>query len=83
VLSEDFAKFFAMAVRRQRKAKKVSQEQLAERAELSSKMISLVERFERTPSVTVADLIAQGLNIPLSRLIKEAEDLRGRHNNRK
>jgi transcriptional regulator with XRE-family HTH domain len=76
VLSEDFAKFFAEAVRQHRKAKKLTQEQLAERADLASKMISLIERAERNPSVNVAHSVAQGLGIPLWRLVKDAEDLR-------
>ena len=76
MLSEDFAKFFAEAVRQHRKAKKLTQEQLAERADLASKMISLIERAERNPSVNVAHSVAQGLGIPLWRLVKDAEDLR-------
>ena len=76
MLSEDFAKFFAEAVRKHRKAKKLTQEQLAERADLASKMISLIERAERNPSVNVAHSVAQGLGIPLWRLVKDAEDLR-------
>jgi transcriptional regulator with XRE-family HTH domain len=76
VLSEDFAKFFAEAVRQHRKAKKLTQEKLAERADLASKMISLIERAERNPSVNVAHSVAQGLGIPLWRLVKDAEDLR-------
>ena len=54
----------------------MSQEKLAEKADLSSKMISLVERGERTPSLTVADSIAKGLSVPLWRLVKDAENLR-------
>lgn len=54
----------------------MSQESLAEKSDLSSKMISLVERCERTPSISVADSIAKGLSIPLWRLVKDAEDLR-------
>jgi transcriptional regulator with XRE-family HTH domain len=76
MLSEDFARFFAEAVRRHRKAKKLTQEKLAERADLASKMISLIERAERNPSVNVAHSVAQGLGIPLWRLVKDAEDLR-------
>ena len=76
MLSEDFAKFFGEAVRKHRKAKKLTQEQLAERADLASKMISLIERAERNPSVNVAHSVAQGLGIPLWRLVKDAEDLR-------
>lgn len=54
----------------------MSQEELAERADLASKMVSLIERFERNPTVNVADSIAQAMNVPLWRLIKDAEDLR-------
>ena len=76
MLSEDFAIFFAEAVRQHRKAKKLTQEELAERADLASKMISLIERAERNPSVNVAHSVALGLGIPLWRLVKDAEDLR-------
>ena len=76
MLSEDFAKFFAEAVRQHRKAKKLTQEELAERSDLASKMISLIERAERNPSVNVAHSVAQGLGIPLWRLVKDAEDLK-------
>lgn len=72
----DFARCFAEVVRHHRKQIKMSQEQLSERADLSSKMISLVERCERTPSITVAESIARGLSVPLWRLVKDAESLR-------
>jgi transcriptional regulator with XRE-family HTH domain len=36
----------------------------------------LIERFERNPSVNVADSIAQAMDVPLWRLIKDAGDLR-------
>jgi transcriptional regulator with XRE-family HTH domain len=76
VLSEDFASFFAEAVRQHRKSKKFTQEQLAERADLASKMISLIERAKRNPSINVAHSVARGLGVPLWRLVKDAEDLR-------
>jgi transcriptional regulator with XRE-family HTH domain len=76
VLSEDFARYFGEAVRHHRIAKMLTQEQLAERADLASKMISLIERAERNPSVNVAHSVALGLGIPLWRLIKDAEDLK-------
>jgi transcriptional regulator with XRE-family HTH domain len=78
VRSRDFAKFFAQAVRQRRKALKLTQEALAERADLASKMISLVERCERNPTVNAADSIAQALQLPLWRLVKDAEVLRSR-----
>lgn len=74
--TRDFARCFAEVVRRHRKQRKMSQEKLAEKADVSSKMVSLIERGERVPSVTVADSLARGLGIPLWRLVKDAEDLR-------
>ena len=76
MLSRDFANFFGHIVRKHRKARFLTQEQLAERADLAPKMISLVERLQRNLSVNVADSIAQGLSVPLWRLVKDAEDLR-------
>lgn len=83
MLSEDFARYFGEAVRKHRKIQKLSQEELAERADLASKMISLIERFERNPSLNVADSIAQGLSLPLSRLIADAEELRTKKTGRR
>jgi transcriptional regulator with XRE-family HTH domain len=83
VVSQYFAKAFGEAVRRQRTVKNLSQEKLAERADLSLKMVSLVERAERNASLKVADSIAQGLSIPLWRLVKEAEELRPRTKQKK
>ncbi len=76
MLSKDFARCFGQVVRKHRKARFLSQEELAERADLASKMVSLIERFERNPTVNVADSLAQAMNVPLWRLIKDAEDLR-------
>jgi transcriptional regulator with XRE-family HTH domain len=73
--TKDFARCFAEVVRRQRKRKKLSQESLAEKSNLSSKMISFIERGERTPSLTVAKQIAEGLAVPFWRLVKDAEKL--------
>jgi transcriptional regulator with XRE-family HTH domain len=76
MLSKNYARFFGEVVRKHRKARFLSQEELAERADLASKMVSLIERFERNPTVNVADSIAQAMSVPLWRLIKDAEDLR-------
>jgi DNA-binding XRE family transcriptional regulator len=76
VLSPEFAKIFGVIVRKHRKARFLTQEQLAERADLTPKMISLIERFQRNPSLNVAHSIAEGLGVPFWRLIKDSEDLR-------
>lgn len=74
--SKTFAKAFGIAVRSHRKARGLSQESLAEKADLAPKMISLIERFERNPTINVADSIAEGLAIPLWRLVKDAEEVK-------
>ena len=74
--NQDLAKAFGVILQKRRKAKRVSQELLAEKADVASKMISLIERFERNPSINLADSLAQALNVPLWQLIREAEDLR-------
>jgi transcriptional regulator with XRE-family HTH domain len=70
--SKDLARRFGEVVRKHRKAAALTQEELAERAE----MISLVERFERNPSLNVADSIAQGLGVPLWQIIRDAENIK-------
>jgi transcriptional regulator with XRE-family HTH domain len=62
MLSKDFSKHFGPIVRKHRKAGFLTQEQLAEKSDLAAKMISLIERVQRNPSVNVADSIARGLN---------------------
>jgi transcriptional regulator with XRE-family HTH domain len=74
----DLAKAFGVILNKHRKAKKISQELLAEKADVAPKMISLIERFERNPSVNLADSLAQGLGLPLWQMIKEADELRKR-----
>jgi transcriptional regulator with XRE-family HTH domain len=75
MVSKTFSRYFGEIVRKHRKARFLSQEELAERADLASKMVSLIERFERNPTVNVADSIAKAMDVPLWRLIKDAEDL--------
>jgi transcriptional regulator with XRE-family HTH domain len=70
---KDMAKAFGVILRKYRKAKEITQEALAEKADIDPKMVSLIERFERNPSLNVADSIARGLGISLAQMIKEAE----------
>ena len=74
--STDFARQFGVVVRKQRKAAGLTQEELAEKADLAPKMISLIERFERNPSLNVAHSIAYGLGVPLWQLIREADNVK-------
>ncbi len=71
-----FADFFGDIVRKYRKAKGLTQEDLAEKADIASKMVSLVERYERNASLNVAYSISRGLGVPLWELVKDAEELK-------
>jgi transcriptional regulator with XRE-family HTH domain len=63
----------AAVLRRHRKRRGLSQEALAELAGLHAVYISMIERGTRKPTVYVAALIADALDEPLSKLIREAE----------
>jgi transcriptional regulator with XRE-family HTH domain len=76
MLHKDLAKNFSVVLQKQRKSRHISQAVLAERADCDSTMISLIERKIRNPTLNLADSLAQGLGVSLSRMIQEAEDLR-------
>jgi transcriptional regulator with XRE-family HTH domain len=64
---------FGQAVRRLRIARKLSQEQLADLAEIHRTYIGDVERGQRNISLNNMTRIARALGIPLSHLISEME----------
>ena len=71
----DMAAALGVVLKRHRQAKKLSQDALAEKAGIHPTHVSLVERCERNPSVNVAKSLATALDVSLSTLIKEAEEL--------
>ena len=74
----EMSEAFAVVLRRHRQAQRLSQETLAEKANIHPTHVSLIERSERNPSLNVAAALASALNIALSRLIEEAEALQRR-----
>jgi len=80
---KDMAKVFAIVLRKYRKEQSATQEGLAERADIDPKMVSFIERFERNPSLNVADSLAQALGLNLSDMIAEAENERRKRNRKK
>ena len=60
-------------IRKYRLKLKLSQETLAEKADIHRTYVSDIELGKVVISVTVASRIAKALNIPFSRLVKEAE----------
>jgi transcriptional regulator with XRE-family HTH domain len=66
---------FALVLKKHRQARALSQELLAEKAGLHPTYIGLVERRLRNPSLNAAKALAKGLDMPLGKLITEAEKL--------
>jgi len=69
----DISLAFGAVVQKHRKAKGLSQEALAERADIHHTHVGLIERGERNASLNVAYRVARALGLPLSTLIAEAE----------
>lgn len=76
MVNADLNKSFGVVLHKHRKARKMTQESLSEKADVDVKMIGRIERFIRNPSLNLADSLAQGLGVPLSQLVKEAEEIR-------
>jgi ribosome-binding protein aMBF1 (putative translation factor) len=68
-----WADFVSQRIRDSRKAKGLTQEQLAEQSGLPQSHISRLERGEHSPSRSTLEKIAKGLNVPLSNLDPAAE----------
>jgi transcriptional regulator with XRE-family HTH domain len=66
----DLKKVMAVNLRRERHAKKLSQEELAYRAGLSSRYLGSVERAKVSASVTVLGKLAQALRVDACELIR-------------
>ena len=64
---------FGPLVKKHRLAKKLSQEALAEKADVHPTYIGLLERGQRTPGIDVAERIAKAIGMKLSQMIAEAE----------
>jgi transcriptional regulator with XRE-family HTH domain len=64
---------FGVVVRKHRTSNGLSQEALAEKADIHHTHVGLIERGERNPSLDVAQRVARALGMALSAMIAEAE----------
>lgn len=71
----DYLRLFAQRVRALREEQGISQEKLAERAELHRTYIGMVERLERNPSLICIHKIANGLGVHVAELNNENRNL--------
>lgn len=83
MIKRDLAKSFGVVLRNRRKAAKMSQEKLSEKADVDVKMIGRIETFIRNPSLNLADSLADALGVQLSQMVNEAEDFRRKEKERK
>ena len=64
---------FAKILRKQRHAAKLSQEELAHRAGVSMRYVSLLESRHHQPSLATIHGLCRGLCLPMSELIADVE----------
>jgi transcriptional regulator with XRE-family HTH domain len=69
----DLANAFGAALREQRQHRKLTQEALADLAQLNRTYIGLLERGQRQPSLETVFLLAEALEISASRLVSRTE----------
>jgi len=65
---------FAKSLRRLRRARKLSQQELALRAGRSMQYISLLESSKYQPTLETIALLSHALDMSLTELVKEVED---------
>ena len=70
---DDIERHFASAVKYHRKRLGISQEAFAHKAGIHRTYASSVERAKVQVSINIANQLAQALEIPLSRLMRDAE----------
>ena len=74
----EISKAFGMVLRKHRLALGLSQELLAEKSDLHPTHVSLIERFQRNPSLNIAAALAAALGLKLSEMLAEAESIQFR-----
>jgi transcriptional regulator with XRE-family HTH domain len=72
----EFSDAFAVVLQRHRQAKKLSRQVLAQKAGLHQTYIGMIERGLSNPTLDTANAIAEALEVPLAKLIDEAETVR-------
>jgi transcriptional regulator with XRE-family HTH domain len=71
----DLAKAFGVALREQRQHRELTQEALADLAQLNRTYVGLLERGQRQPSLETVFQLADALDVSASRLVSRTEAL--------
>lgn len=69
-------KLFGRAVKEFRRKAELSQEELADKANLDRTYISLIERGQRSPTVRAVIAICDALDLPTATLFNRLDELR-------
>lgn len=72
--SDDLTRVLGELVRQHRRRQGLSLADLAERADVSKSIVSLIERGEANPSIETLWRVAQALGVPLGTLLSEPEE---------
>ena len=71
--NEHLVEAFAHVLREARQSAGLTQEDLAERAEVSVRFVSMLETGKRQPSLSALAALADGLGSPMSALVSAVE----------
>lgn len=71
--NQRLAAAFGAALRQQRELAGLTQEQLAERADVSARFVSFLETGKRQPSLTAIAALSAALEMQMARLVDVAE----------
>lgn len=72
----EFSDAFAAVLKRNREAKQMSKQALAQKAGLHQTYVGMIERGLSNPSLDTANALAEALGIPFEKLIEEAGQVR-------
>lgn len=75
----DLGRFFGAAVRRHRELMRISQEDLADRANLDRTYVSGIERGRRNPTLKIMQQLADALGADLDVLFATAREIGARN----
>ena len=75
ILRKDIRLIFSKNLRYYRLQNKLTQEELAEKVDLSAKYISDLERSEFSPSLEKLDKLAEALKVETYKLLKDENDV--------
>jgi transcriptional regulator with XRE-family HTH domain len=73
--NRQISKAFGIVLRKRRLALRLSQEKLSEKADLHPTHVSLIERFQRNPSLNVAASLAKTLGVKLRFITQRLDPL--------